>query len=102
MLGGVLVKLSLYKYIEIMDERNEVIHPWMGGPIHGSKTPLATIGRSANDGKDPRPRQIPSVIHGIALHSWIVMIHEWRATCTRAHYEACNLALDFSFVFPYK
>ena len=79
MYGGVLLKLPLHEDIEIIDEWNEVI-PWMGGPIHGCKIPIATIGGSARDGTDARPRRIPSIIHGIAFHPWIAMINEWRAT----------------------
>ncbi|MCJ1347129.1 hypothetical protein MMC31_005350 [Peltigera leucophlebia] len=76
-------QLPLNENIEIIDERNEVIHGW-----EDVQPPLATIGGSARDGTDARPRQIPSIIHGIALHPWISMIHEWRATWIRAFGQA--------------
>ena len=43
-------------------------YPWIGGSIHGCKLPIATVGESARDGTNARPRRIPSMIHRIAFH----------------------------------
>lgn len=50
--------------------------------MDGSPYPwtLNTIGGSACDGTDARPRPILPIIHGIALHAWIAIVPGWRAT----------------------